>query len=81
MRNRPIPSGARANDAEKFLAAPRSAAAMAKLLSAGRRRIDPRRIRGHVKQGAPADKRGRLRLDRYLAWLVGRLSQRGGRED
>lgn len=58
-----------ANLTLEFLDRPRSAAQMAKLLSEAGQSIDPALIRSHVVRGAPADKRGRLRLSSYTAWL------------
>ena len=88
MRKRPIRSGPRANGNAKFLPAgthgleaPMSAVQMAKLLSQARRPIGPALIRKHVKQGAPVDKRGRLRLTSYVAWLVSRLAEQRRRRN
>lgn len=74
MRQLPIRSVGEANDPEKLLTRRRSPAELARLLSAPGERVSVQTVRSHVQAGAPTDRRGRLTLAGYTAWLIDRLA-------
>jgi len=76
MRKHAIRSAGRTKLTRKMVETPMSAVQLARLISEAGKRIDPAIIRRHIKDGAPADKRGRLRLARYAAWLAGQVDKR-----